>query len=102
MTDQPEALRLAHDLKDYWEGMESHHVAALHRCAVVMLREQHAEIERLRADAERYRELASRAHKVITYDRYGNSTHWAIRFFVDDDRRTLAAAIDAAMREGKP
>ena len=59
MTDQPEALRLAHDLKDYWEGMESHHVAALHRCAVVMLREQHAEIERLRAEVLAEREACA-------------------------------------------
>ena len=53
MTNQPEALRLARDLADWWDGCENHHAAAPHRCAITLLRQQHAEIERLRAEVGR-------------------------------------------------
>ena len=97
MSVEPEALRVARQLEQYkW-----HIIIGDATRAARLLREQHAEIEQLRADAERYRELASRANKVIAYDRYGNGAYWEIRFFADDNCRTLAAAIDAAMREGE-
>lgn len=60
-----------------------------------------AERDALRADAERYRWLASRAHKKTSYDRYGNGAHWSIGFFSDDSRHALDAVIDAALKEVK-
>ena len=55
-----------------------------------------AECEAMRADAERYRWLASKARKDTAYDRYGNGAAWSIGFFADDSRHTLGAAIDVA------
>ena len=43
MTEQPEALRLAQELDAY-------HTRSCHKEAARLLREQHAEIERLRAE----------------------------------------------------
>ena len=60
-----------------------------------------AECEAMRADAERYRWLASKARKDTAYDRYGNGAAWSIGFFAANGRHALDAAIDAA-REAKP
>ena len=75
----------------------------LQECTQEAAPELHAKIERLRAereallaDAERYRWLASRAHKDTARDRYGSGAHWRIGFFADDGRHTFDAAIDAA------
>lgn len=72
----------------------------LHDCQCTV-RELRAECEAMRADAERYRWLASKARKDTAYDRYGNGAHWIIGFFAANGRHALDAAIDAA-REAKP
>lgn len=57
-----------------------------------------AEVEALKRDVERYRELEKRAHKATAYDKYGNGAHWTIGLFSSDSRMTFSETIDAAMR----
>jgi hypothetical protein len=54
MTDQLEALRVAAEIEHDWADS----VDAFND-AIRLLREQHAEIERLRAECDRLRELAA-------------------------------------------
>lgn len=55
VSEQPEALRLADALEaDRW-----HISAVTAQHSADLLREQHAEIERLRAECDRLRELAA-------------------------------------------
>ena len=87
MTDQPEALRLAQTLEQiapsYLEDDEL-------EIAACLLREQHAEIERLRRDAERYRWLRDKAPPDIGDIASVRDSH---------DPSEIDAAIDAAMGE---
>ena len=86
MTDQPEALRVAEHLELYatfGRGDRSHDAARL-------LREQHAEIERLRRDAERYRWLRDKAPPDIGDIASVRDSH---------DPSEIDAAIDAARGE---
>ena len=55
MTTEPEALRLARELDDHWLELCPEHYP-LERVAARLLREQHAEIERLRAENELLRD----------------------------------------------
>lgn len=92
MSDQPEALRVAEHLELYatfGRGDRSHDAARL-------LREQHAEIERLRADVERWKDLATDAVSGLRYIRQGHGDLTGVGW-----DRVLAkeSAIDAAMQE---
>ena len=101
MSDQPEALRVATKLD---EDFSLDHVTTSVPYAARLLREQHAEIERLRADAERYRYLRNRDP-----DEVFNKSGKAAGVWIDweDDTAGLQlltgddadAAIDAATAE---
>ena len=94
MSTEPEALLIAADLEmrpaSYTRDMRT----------ARLLREQHAEIERLRADAARWKYLKER---VEYYDGFACFPDvWAARPHLDSTPYDmLDAAVDAAMREGE-
>ena len=77
MNEKPEALRLAENLVNQWWGMTASPsglpeislvaVAALRVDAARLLREQHAEIERLTADIEALRRDAERYWRLLNW-----------------------------------
>ena len=93
MTTEPEALHVADLLELQWQR-EAEVAAALG--------EQHAEIERLRADAKRYRWLRQerymfREGAAITCDAQSETAALWVKCPVANDAQEVDAAIDAAM-----
>lgn len=103
MTPEPEALRLAEVLENispsYLDDEELDTAARL-------LREQHAEIERLRADAKRLELMYHPCTEVLIQGLLAINTAEARKILADwDQRRAIEDAmflgVNAAMREGE-
>ena len=55
-----------------------------------------SELEREKADAQRYRFLKAIAQQDTSYDRYHNGAFWTIGLHSKDRRESLDDAVDAA------